>query len=987
MLELATVLTLVFCTFFLPGYVFFDFLFSRAQKDGLEVFFLRVLLSVLLTSGVALLLADFGVFSLLRVLGLLALVSGVAALGRRILPRVASDVRSVITQDGWALLLVLVGAALLFARPHEYLLGGWDPGVYLQTGAHIASTGGINFHDAILAAMDPAARDLFLANKGWPELVSGFRVISGTDGFVSPQFQHLYSCWIALFHGAAGLPLALRVNALFALLAVLAFYLAGRTLFDGMTGLLAAVLLAGNVAEIWFARFSTSEIVAQFFVWSGLYLLALHLRGERTGYGIVGACCFGAAWLAHISALFLALPLLAVVFYRVAAGFLRRDLPLLLALLGCGVLVVLQNRYVSLGYSNLINYARWMVHLYPGWIAAALLVVALLIGLGRGDPGRIDRLLNHKSIRAGLVLALVGLSLYAYVLRPHIVASSPAASVLEGDELKRLLSNSMSVRDLCALFTPLGLCMGIVGAAWIAWRGLTGARAPVFLIVLTVCVIVLYDKQVEPFYMFGARRFLIVVIPAVCLCVAYGLAALWRLSWRGGKPLALACLVVVLIVPMAHGRNAVMVRDYEGLTAFCRQVADLLPPGRDRRVLLCDHEGLAAPLRFIHGENALVVRATDDRGMALLGRQILAWQEAGREVFYLSEEDRPYTREWEFVALGGAHFESARLEHAARFFPSESIRYQTSPQLFHLQPRDPLLGGLKTGECTRIKVGQVRFGIAGLQQPEVLRTFRDDFRWTHGAATFLLGEVGFSPAMLRIRMASARPARENDVTVKMSLNGEALPAVRVRPGSKFGAYEVMIPKAVAERVSGQKLTLALSCDTWNPARAGVSRDGRDLGVMVDSICLLDPAMPERQITVDIGLNDDERHAGVYRAESDVGSEVVGTRTLRRLDGTGEVVIPWVEASGNARLNFSLECGRAVGPPARLEVLVDGQEVGNLALQPRGAVYQVEVASASLSKWPRGRAVLGFRLWSGSGDAATSAMNNEVAVEWVQVEAR
>lgn len=687
MLELATVLALVPCVLFLPGFCLFDLVFPRSSRDRLEVFFLQVLLSALATSGVALLMADLGLFSLPRVLGVLALLCGAAIMMRRFRPRVATDGGAVVTWDGWAMLGVLAGAALLFSRPHEYLQGGWDPGVYLQTGANIASTGGINFHDPILAAMSPEMRDVFLAHKGWPELMSGFRVVSGAEGFISPQFQHLYSCWCALFYGANGVASALWVNAVFAVLAVLAFYLAVRTLFDGRTGLLAAILLAGNVAEIWFARFSTSEIVAQVFVWSGFYLLALHWRGERAAVGVVGACCLGAAWLTHISALFLAPPLLAVMLYRVATGSLRREFPVILALAGGGVAAILQNHYVSLGYTHVMTYARWQMHLHPGWMASAVLLSALLVGVGRVCPGRLERLLGHAWVRAGLAFAIVGLALYACLLRPHIVALSHAASVLEGDPLKRLLSNARSVRDLGVLFTPLGLGLGIGGAAWLAWQGLTRTRAPVFLTVLAVSICVLHDRQVEPFYMFGARRFLMVVIPTVCLCMAYGLASLWRLSWRGGKLLALACLAVALVLPMVRGRNAVATSDYRGLTVFCQQVADLLPPGREQCVLLCNHEGLAAPLRFFHRENVLVARAKDERSMALLNRQIAAWQEAGREVFCLNEGARPFVRDWEYVALGGAHFESSRLERTTRFFPFERVRHEASPQLFRLQPR------------------------------------------------------------------------------------------------------------------------------------------------------------------------------------------------------------------------------------------------------------------------------------------------------------
>ncbi len=686
MLGLVTIPTLVLLTLFLPGFFSFDLFFSRVRRDALEVFFLRVVLSVLLTSGVALLMADCGLFSVPRVLGVLALVSCAGAAWARMRQRTPGGAAPVLGREERVLGLLLAGAAWVFAQPHEYLYGGWDPGVYLQTAAHIAATGGINFHDALLAGMDPAARDLVLAHKGLPELMSGFRLVSVDGGLISPQFQHLYSCWVALFHGVGGLPLALRVNALFAVLSVLAFYLAGRALFDGRTGLLAAALLAGNVVQIWFARFSTAEIVTQYFVWSGLYLLALHWRGEGDRSGVVGAGCLGAAWMTHISAWYLAVPLLAVMLYRVASGTLKRDLPVLLALVACGALAILQNQFVSLGYLSLIQHARWVVFRHPEWIVAALVLAVCLCGFGRGDSGRVDRLLGRAWVRAGLVLAILGLALYAVVFRPHVVAASPAAAALEGDRLKRLLGNALSVRDLARLFTPLGLGLGVAGAAWMAWRGLTRVRAPVLVILLTVSIAVLHDRHVEPFYMFGARRFLIVVIPAVCLCLAYGLALLWERPWRAAKPAVLACLALVLLVPAVLGRNVVMIRDYRGLAAFCRQVADLLPAGRDRRVLLCDDERWAAPLRFVHGENAFAIRVPGGRDIAPLTRQIELWQKEGREVFYLSERNPPLALGRALSEAGRAHFESARLERSPRFFPVERVRHEASPVLFRVQP-------------------------------------------------------------------------------------------------------------------------------------------------------------------------------------------------------------------------------------------------------------------------------------------------------------
>jgi hypothetical protein len=99
-----------------------------------------------------------------------------------------------------------------------------------------------------------------------------------------------------------------------------------------------------------------------------------------------------------------------------------------------------------------------------------------------------------------------------------------------------------------------------------------------------------------------------------------------------------------------------------------------------------------------------------------------------------------------------------------------------------------------------------------------------------------------------------------------------------------------------------------------------------------------------------------------------------------------MVIPWVETPGVVQLSFSLECGFAEASVAYLEILVDGQVVGDLALQPGNAVYQVKVDGAALPARPRGRAVLGFRVRADSWGVADTA-SGLVAVEWVQVDAQ
>ena len=60
------------------------------------------------------------------------------------------------------LFVILLGAALLYFHPHEYLDGGWDPGTYVNTGVHLARTGSLVYQDTVLKKMESKDLKIFL---------------------------------------------------------------------------------------------------------------------------------------------------------------------------------------------------------------------------------------------------------------------------------------------------------------------------------------------------------------------------------------------------------------------------------------------------------------------------------------------------------------------------------------------------------------------------------------------------------------------------------------------------------------------------------------------------------------------------------------------------------------------------------------------------------------------------------------------------------
>ncbi len=267
-----------------------------APADALARHFERCAIGALWSGWLALLLADLGWFAPWLHLGLTSLGIGLLAFGPG--PRAFTSGPAQ-PHPRWELpayAVVLLVALLLVIRPFETVLGVRDAGVYAGTGLAIARTGGLVQHDPLLAtwgaeALDPdpsvagparQAISNFLIGQPRERYIAtrlraaGFFVYEGQliEGRVIPQGLHLLPAWIALLSGLGGPLAGLFAPGLLGLLGVWSIGMLGRRLAGPWVGLLAMTLLALNGVQVWFARYSTAETVAQFLIWVGLYFFA-----------------------------------------------------------------------------------------------------------------------------------------------------------------------------------------------------------------------------------------------------------------------------------------------------------------------------------------------------------------------------------------------------------------------------------------------------------------------------------------------------------------------------------------------------------------------------------------------------------------------------------------------------------------------------------------------------------------------------------------
>ena len=210
------------------------------------------------------------------------------------------------------LLVWLCVAGVLYLRPHQFITGAADAGVYVNLGANIADSGGILIHDPVLAGIDRSLDTVLLREQPDKKPVPyyiypGFYVPGDPPGLIIPQFYPLHPTWLAVFQSLGGLTGNLLATPWWALLASLAVYLAAREMFGRRAAGLALAGLTVTALQVWFARYPTAEMLTQYLVWMGIFALAAWLSGRQPArlWALVAGASLGEVLLTCLDAYFL----------------------------------------------------------------------------------------------------------------------------------------------------------------------------------------------------------------------------------------------------------------------------------------------------------------------------------------------------------------------------------------------------------------------------------------------------------------------------------------------------------------------------------------------------------------------------------------------------------------------------------------------------------------------------------------------------------
>lgn len=812
--------------------------------DWLEALFAAFMGTVIVTGWVSTSLMTFGVFSLAGVAGILILAA-VGLLGwqqpfQR--PQFAP-----LKWPEWLLLVLLLGSAVVYFRPHEYVLGGIDPGGYMNIAATAVRTGDFiltdewsgllrEFPEVTLREQPPQWRTRYLQFVGW-------YIDDNEPTRVIPQFFPFHPSLIAIGISLAGLYGGLLVTPLWGTLALAAIFLLARQLFNNRIGLLASALYAITPIHIYFSRYPSTEPLTLLLIFIGLLSLQA-LWDERQGqiaWGILGGASFGVSFLTRIDLPLVALLIvgwLILVRWQQRWTFGWRWFTLALGAVSAHAglsAFFLNSPYMWNTYGSLLNVIRRQLVVQLVLAGSAIFLLGGLWLMWRYSWAQFRQtqwanFINGRSFRWLLAGSIVLLSAFAYFVRPLLQPATsyttwPAGTtawVLDGENWVRL----------GWYLTPLGLVLATLGLAWLL-RTASFNRLGFFLSVgMLTTLQYVYKIFNTPYHIYTMRRYVPIVLPMMMIYTAVFLVFLFQTRFRPAK-IATGILTIVLMAGLLYQSRIVLpLREYRGTVVQLETIANSLEP---EAILVFNEPATSTfsdtfgpPLKFIYGHDVVTIREDDASFLVWLQTEA---QKEERPLQLLTVEPISSLLQ-DYFSLEPVAFVPGRfpvLLNSFTDFPTVITYAYYGVEIYTLLPSASLI---KQAELSR---EQLFVDVGSLDSAYILDGFYPKeplpgpvtMRWTSDVATLRLpdGEATSFQIELRARITQPEVAPERAVTVWL---GEEEVAQFI-PTMEWETYSFSIDLVEETAVS----ELSFQIETFNPAQLQINNDSRDLGFLLD----------------------------------------------------------------------------------------------------------------------------------------------------------
>jgi len=800
---------------------------TRAGLDAEERAFWAVVLSAAVSLGIVIGLAVLHRYSFRRLIVADIAVLAACALVARGRLRLGSAARRVTWTAIVPIALVAVGVWRFFPSS-EYIIGGKDPGTYINEGIQIAQRGAIVVSDPVVASLPRFARGMFFPSYGRADYDSlrfmGFFVQDLERGTVVGQFPHLFPASIAIGYGIDGLSGARRTVGVWAILGLLAVYFAAARLTGRAVAAAAAGLLSLHVITIWFAKYPNAEVVMQALLFAALLANArAHVDGDRffapVAGGILGLLLF-LRFDVVLGIVGVAVGLTLGVFsgQRARVSFIAT-----FALVAAAATAYLLGPLRAYASAPIL-----FLETLPAWESWALVVVALggvaLLALSWRLPPAIQRL--GPWVPVAIVGGVWLLAVYALVFRHQA-----GKLAIHDAEALRTFTN--------LYFTLPALIAALVGLALLA-RRFYRDPALISTVVIFACFL-FYKVRIVPNHFWMTRRFLPVILPGALIFAATAVLGGVRLprTLAGSTRTALRVLFIVLLAGyyVRVSRPVVHHTEYSGLIPKLEHLAGMI--GDDDLVIAesrdtgSDVHVLALPLAYIYARNVLVLyQARPDKpSLATL----LEWARTRyRRVLFLGGGGTDLlSNRYGLRSLASERFQVPEYDSPLNAFPRFVRQKEFEYGVYEFTDPEPVdddaAFDLDVGVGDDLNV--VRFHAKEISEGHT-------FRWTGPTSYLSITHIHRSSHEVRLWLNNGgRPPAADPPDVSVFLQNQLLGTTRVANG--FAPYSFAIPADLAAQAAatGEPVELKLVTRTWNPHKVLGTQDDRNIGVMVDRVAV------------------------------------------------------------------------------------------------------------------------------------------------------
>jgi 4-amino-4-deoxy-L-arabinose transferase-like glycosyltransferase len=678
---------------------------AKFRSDVPDGIFSLGLAGVLLLGWIALITAELGVFSALAVSAFGVLLgSGGWLVARRRGTRVTLNWSSF--QRGEAIFLVILIALIgvLNLRPHQFIFGGADAGVYVSLGANLSRTHDWLIHNPDLSAIPPDDYEMLFREHS-PHLIPryihlpGFYISDNNTETILPQFYPLHPVWLAVAHGLGGVWANLFLTPLWGLLAVLALYFAIRESFGRRLAAVAALVLAFTPTQIWFSRYPTSEALTQFLLLSGFYAFARHIRQGETWSAALAGIALGQAMLARPDMYFLlGIPPVYAAYLHLTRRFSRHFWVFTGSMLAMGTHSILHAVWLDWPYlHNTYFLGNSAIPKYPAFLIGGLTfltITSIILGkITARIPDTLTRLQPAwRILRSIAAVCLVLLAAYAYFLRP--LQADPTREI--NYWYAQTTFPDVEPYNLVRLgwyLSPLGVGLGVLGAALILHERINGRTWPLVSIGIFYSILFVYYSFNNPHHVYVMRRYVPAVIPMFVIGAAYAILRL--ANWRQ-IGLVLAPGLILMQVSLMLYTNQAMIQqvDYRGSVSQFRSLSAQIPSGA---LVLFNGDSpigtasvFGTPLAYIDGHTVLDLQE-DHLDLDRLDALVQGWLTEGRSVIVIDGPSRVsgMCDRWHCSSLGVAQFNFSVLEASYEHRPTGIIPVQRSLDVYAVESVQP----------------------------------------------------------------------------------------------------------------------------------------------------------------------------------------------------------------------------------------------------------------------------------------------------------